>query len=115
MKKTTLFRKLINDPEILILPCCHDGLSAKVLERAGFKAICAAGYGTSGSLLGKPDIGLLSGMEPIRQYENLCSAVDIPVFVDMDTGYGDVNNVIRVVKECEKAGAAGLFIEDQTW
>ena len=115
MKQTTKFKELIHAPEVLMMPCCHDGLSAKVLEQAGFKAICAAGYGTSGSLLGKPDIGLLSGMESVRQYENLCSAVDIPVFVDIDTGYGDVNNVIRMVKECEKAGAAGLFIEDQTW
>jgi len=115
MKKTTQFKQLINNPEILVLPSCHDGLSAKVLEQADFKAVCAAGFGISASLLGKPDIGLLSGMEAVRQYENLCSAVDIPVFVDIDTGYGDVNNVIRMVRECEKAGAAGLFIEDQTW
>jgi methylisocitrate lyase len=114
-KKTTMFRKLIHDAEILQMPCCHDGLSAKVLEQAGFKAISAAGYGLAGSLLGMPDIAVLTGSEMITQYRNICDAVDIPVFVDIDTGFGDVNNVIRAVRDCEKAGAAGLFIEDQTY
>ena len=115
MKKTTIFKSLLHDPEILQMPCCHDGLSAKVLEQAGFKAICAAGYGLSGSLLGMPDISVLMGSEMITQYRNICDAVNVPVFVDIDTGFGDVNNVIRTVKDCEKAGAAGLLIEDQTY
>lgn len=114
-KTTTIFRELIHSPEILILPCCHDGLSAKALEQAGFKAIAAAGYGLAGSLLGMPDISVLTAFEMITQYRNICSAVNIPVFVDIDTGFGDVNNVIRAVKECEKAGVAGLFLEDQTY
>ncbi len=115
MKPTTLFRKLIHGPEILVLPCCHDALSAKILEQAGFQAIAAAGYGLSGSLLGMPDIAVLTSTEMITQYRNLCDAVSIPVFVDLDTGFGDVNNVIRAVKDCEKAGVAGLLIEDQTF
>ncbi len=115
MKHTTLFRKLIHDPEILLLPCCHDALSAKILEKAGFKAIAAAGYGLAGSLLGMPDIAVLTGSEMITQYRNICDAVNLPVFVDIDTGFGDVNNVIRAVRDCEKAGVAGLFIEDQTY
>ena len=115
MKKTTIFRNLIHDSEILQLPCCHDGLSARVLEQAGFKAIGAAGYGLSGSLLGMPDISVLLGSEMITQYRNISDTMDIPVFVDIDTGFGDVNNVIRTVKDCEKAGVAGLFIEDQTY
>lgn len=115
MKKTTKFRDMIHAPDILQLPACHDGLSARVLRQAGFQAIAAAGYGLAGSLLGMPDIGLLTGSEMITQYKNICSAVDLPVLVDIDTGFGDVNNVIRAVKECQKAGAAGLFIEDQTY
>lgn len=115
MKKTTKFREMIHAPDILQLPACHDGLSARVLQQAGFQAIAAAGYGLAGSLLGMPDIGLLTGSEMITQYKNICSAVDLPVLVDIDTGFGDVNNVIRAVKECQKAGAAGLFIEDQTY
>lgn len=115
MDKTKKFKELVHAEEILILPCCHDGLSAKVFEEAGFEAICAAGYGTTGSLLGKPDIGLLAGMEIVNQYRNIVNAVGIPVFLDLDTGYGDVNNVIRIVSECERMGAAGILLEDQTW
>ena len=115
MKKTTQFKKLVRSDEILQLPCCHDGLSARVLEQAGFKAIAAAGYGLAGSLLGMPDIGVLTATEMITQYRNICDAVSIPVFVDIDTGFGDLNNVIRTVRDCEKAGVAGLFIEDQTY
>ena len=115
MKNTTEFRNLIHDAEILQLPCCHDCLSARILEQAGFKAIAAAGYGLSGSLLGLPDIGVLTAAEMITQYRNICDAVKVPVFVDIDTGFGDVNNVIRAVMDCEKAGAAGLLIEDQTY
>src|SRR5512141_1486580 len=106
MKKTTEFRGLIHGEEILQLPCCYDGLSAKILEQAGFKAIAAAGYGLAGSLLGMPDIGVLTGSEMVTQYRNVCEAVNLPVLVDIDTGFGDVNNVIRAVKECELAGAA---------
>lgn len=115
MKKTTRFKELIHREEILQLPCCHDALSGKILEQAGFKAIAAAGYGLSGSLLGLPDIGVLTGSEMITQYRNICDAVNVPVFVDIDTGFGDANNVIRAVEDSEKAGAAGLFIEDQTY
>ena len=115
MTKQKRFQQLVNDDKILILPCCHDGLSARILEEAGFEAICAAGYGVTGSLLGKPDIGLLNGMELLNQYKNIIDAVRVPVFLDIDTGYGDVNNVIRTVQECERIGAAGVFIEDQTW
>ena len=115
MRTTTRFKQLIRDPEILVLPCCHDALSAKILEQARFTAIAAAGYGLSGSLLGMPDIGLLTGSEMINQYRNICDAVSIPVFVDIDTGFGDLNNVIRAVKDCEKVGVAGLLLEDQTY
>ena len=115
MTKTTYFRQLINAPEILQLPCCHDAVSARVLEQAGFKAIGAAGYGTAGSALGFPDIGLATATEMIDNYRHVCNAVNIPVLVDIDTGFGDVNNTIRAVQDCERAGAAGLFIEDQTY
>ncbi len=115
MKKTTLFRKLINDPEILVLPGAHDALTARVIEKTGFKAVTCGGYSLAASLLGKPDIGLLGMKEMADQYRNMVEAVDIPVFADGDTGYGDVNNVMRTVREYEKAGVAGLFIEDQVF
>lgn len=115
MRRTTRFRQLLRAPEILTMPCCHDALSARVLEQAGFEAIAAAGFGLSGSLLGRPDIGLLEGQELITQYQRICEAVELPVFVDLDTGFGDVNNVIRAVQAAERAGVAALFLEDQTY
>lgn len=115
MRRTTRFRQLLAAPEILQMPCCHDALSARVLEQAGFEAIAAAGFGLSGSLLGMPDIGLLEGQELIRQYERIASAVELPLFVDLDTGFGDANNVVRAVQAAERAGVAAVFLEDQTF
>ncbi len=115
MKKTTLLKKLVNDPEILVMPGAHDALTARVIEKAGFKAVTSGGYSISASVLGKPDIGLLGMKEMADFYRNVVQAVDIPVFADADTGYGDVNNVIRTVQEYEQAGVAGLFIEDQVF
>ena len=115
MRRTTRFRQLLAAPEILSMPCCHDALSARVLEQAGFEAIAAAGFGLSGSLLGMPDIGLLEGQELITQYGRICSAVALPVFVDLDTGFGDANNVVRAVQAAERAGVAAVFLEDQTY
>ncbi|MFN5698760.1 MAG: isocitrate lyase/phosphoenolpyruvate mutase family protein, partial [Cyanobacteriota bacterium] len=83
MNRTTRFRRLLEAPEILQMPCCHDGLSARILEQAGFEAIAAAGFGLSGSLLGQPDIGLLTASEMLEQYRRICLAVDLPVFVDV--------------------------------
>ncbi|MCJ7596045.1 MAG: oxaloacetate decarboxylase [Desulfobacterales bacterium] len=113
MNKTTLFKKLILDPEILILPGAYDAASARIIEQAGFKAVTLGGYPTSASLLGRPDVSLLTLTEIVTHTRNIAEAVDIPVFTDGDTGHGNVPNVIRTVREFEKAGAAGLFIEDQ--
>jgi 2,3-dimethylmalate lyase len=115
MNKTTRFRQLVNAPEILMLPVVHDGLSALAVAQAGFSAMSVAGYGTAGSVLGLPDIGLISSTEMITHYANIIERVDLPVMVDIDTGFGDLNNVIRTVRLVEGAGAAALFIEDQTY
>ena len=115
MKMTARFRELVQAPEILMLPVAHDGLSALVLAEAGFSAMSVAGYGTAGSMLGMPDIGVLSSTEMLTQYAHIVDRVDIPVMVDIDTGFGDVNNVIHTVRQVERLGAAALFIEDQTY
>lgn len=115
MKKTTRFRELLAAPEILMLPTAHDALSALALVEAGFAAISVAGYGTAGSMLGLPDIGVLSSTEMMTQYAHLVGRLDVPVMVDIDTGFGDVNNVIHAVRTVEQLGAAALFIEDQTF
>jgi 2,3-dimethylmalate lyase len=113
MKKTTLFKNLALDCEILVLPGAYDSLSAKIVEQAGFKAVTIGGYPASGSLLAKPDVSLLTLTEMVNQARYIAEAVEIPLFVDGDTGHGNVTNVARTVREFERAGAAGLFIEDQ--
>jgi 2-methylisocitrate lyase-like PEP mutase family enzyme len=113
MKKTTRLKELINAPEILVMYPAHDALSARIAERAGAKAVTVGGFAASGVLLGQPDSSQLTATELAKFYEGICASVDIPVFVDADTGFGGVTNVIRTVKDFERAGVAGLFIEDQ--
>jgi 2,3-dimethylmalate lyase len=115
MKKTTYFKKLVLDDEILILPGAYDALSAKIVEQAGFKAVTLGGYPASASLLAKPDVSLLTLTEMVNQARYIAESVDIPLFVDGDTGHGNVTNVARTVKQFENAGVAGLFIEDQVF
>jgi 2,3-dimethylmalate lyase len=113
MKKTTLLRKLIEDEEILMIPVAHDALCARIAEQSGFKAIFTAGYANSAALLGMPDVSLLTLTEMVEAASRVADAVSIPVFADGDTGHGNISNVIRTVQQFEKAGVAGLFIEDQ--
>jgi len=113
MKKTALLRKLIADEEILMIPVAHDALCARIAEQSGFKAIFTAGYANSSALLGMPDVSLLTLTEMLDVASRIADAVSIPVFADGDTGHGNIANVIRTVQQFEKAGVAGLFIEDQ--
>jgi methylisocitrate lyase len=113
MRKTTRFKQLVQSPELLMMPGVHDALSARIAENAGFDAVTAAGFAATGALLGRPDSSQLSATEMADHYARICDAVDIPVFVDADTGFGNVTNVQRTVREFERAGVAGLFIEDQ--
>jgi methylisocitrate lyase len=113
MRKTTQLKQLIEAPELLMMPGAHDALSARIAENAGFEAVTAAGFAATGALLGRPDSSQLSATEMADHYARICDAVDIPVFVDADTGFGNVTNVRRTVREFERAGVAGLFIEDQ--
>ena len=115
MKKTTLLRNLIFDPEILVIPVVHDPLCAKIAEQAGIRAIFSAGYANSAAYLGKPDVSLMTLTEMVDCASRIVNAVSIPVFADGDTGYGNVTNVIRTVELYEKAGVAGIFIEDQVF
>ncbi|MCH2461357.1 MAG: isocitrate lyase/phosphoenolpyruvate mutase family protein [Gemmatimonadetes bacterium] len=115
MNKTTRLKSLINAPEILVMYPAHDALSARIAQGSGAKAITVGGFAASGVLLGQPDSSQLTATELATFYEGICSAVDIPVFVDADTGFGGVSNVIRTVRDFERAGVAGLFIEDQVF
>jgi len=97
------------------MPGVFDALSAKIAARAGFEVIFITGYSVSATLLGEPDFGLLTQTEVVNAAQRVCSVVDTPVIVDADTGYGNAINVIRTVHDLIRAGAAGMFLEDQIW
>jgi 2-methylisocitrate lyase-like PEP mutase family enzyme len=106
-------RQLLDAPGLVVAPGAYDALSARLIELAGFGVIYLTGFGASASLLGRPDVGLLSGAEMVDHARRLVQAVDVPVVADADTGYGNPLNVIRTVREYEQAGVAALHLEDQ--
>jgi methylisocitrate lyase len=113
VKVTKALRNLLKRDEVLITLGAHDALSAKIIEKAGNQAIITAGFGISASYLGKPDAELYTMTENLDIVRNMTSSVGIPIIADLDTGYGNAINVIRTVKEFERAGCAGGIIEDQ--
>ena len=110
---TTRFQKLLNDPELLVMPGGFSPLMARMAESVGFKSFHMAGSQISAHVYGYSDVGLLTRDEMARNVHNLASACGIPIFADADTGYGNALNVYHTVKEYVLAGAAGLHIEDQ--
>jgi 2,3-dimethylmalate lyase len=106
-------RSLLAGPEPLVAPGAYDALSARLVEQAGFDVVYMTGFGTTASLIGRPDVGLLSGTEMADNARRIVSAVDVPVIADADTGYGNAVNVLRTVQLFEQAGVAGLQLEDQ--
>ncbi|HRV97552.1 MAG TPA: isocitrate lyase/phosphoenolpyruvate mutase family protein, partial [Aminobacteriaceae bacterium] len=112
-KRGAQLRKLLARREILVAPGAYDGLSARLVESAGFEAVYVTGYGLSASVLGKPDTGLLTLTEMASRVSAIAETVSVPVIADGDTGYGNAVNVARTVREYEKAGAACIQLEDQ--
>ncbi len=115
MKRTTRFRRLMEAPEIAVMPGVQDALTARIAEGAGFQVITCGGYSATAALLGRPDTSQLSMTEMAEHYARICGSVDIPVFGDGDTGFGNVTNVARTVRQYEGSGLAGMFIEDQVF
>jgi carboxyvinyl-carboxyphosphonate phosphorylmutase len=106
-------RELMSTASPLLAPGAYDALSARLIEQAGFDAVYMTGFGTTASLIGRPDVGLLSGAEMVDNARRIVSAVDVPVIADADTGYGNAINVVRTVQLYEQAGVAGIQLEDQ--
>jgi carboxyvinyl-carboxyphosphonate phosphorylmutase len=106
-------RELLAAPAPLVAPGAYDALSARLVEQAGFDAVYMTGFGTTASLIGRPDVGLLTGTEMIDNARRIAAAVDVPVIADADTGYGNAINVVRTVQAYEQAGVAGIHLEDQ--
>jgi 2-methylisocitrate lyase-like PEP mutase family enzyme len=106
-------RRLLASPGLVVMPCCFDGLSARLVQRAGFPLTFMSGFSVAAARLGAPDTGLISYGEMLDQGRNVCAAVDIPVIGDGDTGYGNAVNVKRTVRGYAQAGFAAVMIEDQ--
>jgi 2-methylisocitrate lyase-like PEP mutase family enzyme len=106
-------RELLAAGDPVVVPGAYDALSARLIEQAGFRAVYMTGFGASASLLGRPDVGLLSFAEMVDHARRLVQAVDVPVIADADDGYGNDVNVRRTIQEYEAAGVAALHIEDQ--
>jgi methylisocitrate lyase len=106
---------LYSKREFLTLPGVFDALSARIAEKIGYPAIFQTGYGSAAALLGMPDFGLLNAGETIDNARRIIKSVNIPVIVDIDTGYGNPLNVWRIVRDLEEMGAGGIFLEDQVW
>jgi 2,3-dimethylmalate lyase len=115
MEKARLVRRFLSEQGQLLMPGVFDTLSAKIAARAGFEVVFITGYSLSATLLGEPDFGLLTQTEVVNAAQRICSVLDTPVIVDADTGYGNAVNVVRTVQDLVRAGAAGMFLEDQVW
>lgn len=113
--KTKNLREMLNEPGIIVAPGAYDVWSARLIEKAGFPAAYMTGYGAAASVIGQPDIGLITATEMSVHAKNIASAINIPLIADADNGYGGILNVIRTVQEYERGGVAAIQLEDQVF
>src|SRR5437879_3624022 len=116
MPVTRRLRELLAQPDLLVAPGAYDALSARLIAQAGFPAVYMTGFGTAASVLGQPDVGLLTMSEMVSRAAALAAVIgERPLIADADTGYGNPINVRRTVHEYERAGVAAIHIVDQVW
>jgi 2-methylisocitrate lyase-like PEP mutase family enzyme len=115
VKKTTVLRNAIEERRAVVVPGAYDALSAKVIETCGYEAIQVSGYGVAGSLLAKPDVGLVQMKDVLDVTWNIVQAVSIPVMADVDTGGGNAVNAAWITERLIAMGVAGMNIEDQVF
>lgn len=113
--RVSVLRSALQRRQALVVPGCHDALSAKIVEHAGFEAIQISGFGLAGSLLGKPDVGLMDMKDILDLTGHITRAVKIPVMADIDTGGGNALNAGAVTERLLEIGVAGVNIEDQVF
>jgi 2,3-dimethylmalate lyase len=113
MKTTATLRQILSEPGCTMSVSAHDPLLAKLVQQAGFRSISISGSAVAAAYLGMPDMGFLNLSDMVGVARRIAAAVEIPVMVDADTGYGNAMSVVRTVRELEEAGVAGIIIEDQ--
>lgn len=113
MQNAEKLRELIQQDELLMLPGCYDGITANLIKKSGFQAAYISGAGVSFSLLGRPDLNLVSYLELKQKIDILCPLLGIPTIVDIDAGFGGPLNIMRLIDDFDRAGVAGVQIEDQ--
>ena len=109
------FRAIMAGKRLVLMPGAYDALSARIMEAEGFEAICAGGYAAIGSMLAQADMGQSNMRDYADHYARVAAAVEVPIYVDADTGFGGVNNVRQMIRAFEAAGVAGVFISDQVF
>jgi methylisocitrate lyase len=109
------FRAIMAGKRLVLMPGAYDALSARIMEAEGFEAIVAGGYAAIGSMLAQADMGQSNMRDYADHYARVAAAVQVPVYVDADTGFGGVNNVRQMVRAFEAAGVAGVFLSDQVF
>ncbi len=114
-EKRKLFRRLMNAPEILVLPGVYDGYSTRLVEQAGYRAAFITGAGISECTMGWADVGIMGFRENLEACRYLAGCSGMALFADGDTGYGNAVNVHFTARGFEDAGLAGVMIEDQVW
>ena len=114
-KMTTKLRDLLGKPGVIVAPCAYDCVSLRIIEKMGFKVALHGGYNIGASLLGIPDIGLITMTESVGQARNMAYSTNIPLICDVDEGFGGINNVMRTTREVIRSGLAGMYIEDQVF
>ena len=113
--RASILRAALQRRKALVAPGCHDALSAKIIESAGFEAVQVSGFGVAGSLLGKPDVGLVDMKDILDITGAVTRAVSIPVMADIDTGGGNALNAAAITERLIEMGVAGVNIEDQAF
>ncbi|MEL7623043.1 MAG: isocitrate lyase/PEP mutase family protein [Clostridiales bacterium] len=113
MNSRKQLKQLFQSGKLIIAPGAHDALTAKIVGKVGFDAVYMTGYGQSASHLGEPDAGLMTMSEMVMRANTFVEAAGVPVIADADTGFGNAINVIRTIREYEKAGVAVIQLEDQ--
>jgi len=114
-RMTARLRALLAQPGCIIAPGVADALGARLVALEGFDVVYMTGFGTSLTRLGMPDVGLLTATEMIDNAARIVDASGLPVIADADTGYGNPVNVRRTIRDYERAGVAGVHLEDQQW